>query len=78
MEGSTKLSCLVDDLDRYNLAFETYEKQAVSHGFKSWINQGLPDVVSQLKKSFGTTTSDEDNEVRLLSVGSGTGIIIIL
>ena len=68
MDSSPNIVCLVEDLDRYNLAFETYETKAVSHGFKSWINQGLPDVASQLKKTFPSLS-----EAKLLSVGSGTG-----
>ena len=68
MDSQPKLVCLVDDLDRYNTAFETYESRAVSHGFKAWINEGLPDVASELKKTFPS------DEVRLLSVGAGTGM----
>ncbi|XP_072013514.1 histamine N-methyltransferase-like isoform X2 [Amphiura filiformis] len=67
MDSQPKFACLTDDLDRYNTAFETYERQAVSHGFKAWINQCLPDVAAELKKTFPS------DEVRMLSVGGGTG-----
>ena len=67
MNTQAKTGCLTEDFRRYSLSHKTYEKKAVYLEFRSWIQQGLSDVVSQLRR---TCLS---NEVYLLSVGGGAG-----
>ena len=67
MNTQPKTGCLTEDFRRYSLSHKTCEKKAVYLEFKSWIQQGLSDVVSQLRRTYLS------NEVHLLSVGGGAG-----